>query len=150
MNARKGPEALREAVRMLEKKLGVLDDFQSSCCGQTFAQCHALVEIGRARSISLNDLADVLGLDKSTMSRTITNLVNQGLAERVIDPDDRRFVCITLTENGLRSYRGIEESMGRYFTRLYEAIPADKREQVVESLEILLRALAEHHCCEEC
>ncbi|HBF35883.1 MAG TPA: MarR family transcriptional regulator, partial [Firmicutes bacterium] len=68
-------DVLREIVRILERKLGVLDDLQSSCCGVTFAQCHAIVEIGRARKISLNDLADILGLDKSTMSRTINNLV---------------------------------------------------------------------------
>ena len=82
--------------RILERKIGVLDDIQSSCCGVTFAQCHAIVEIGRASTLSLNDLADILGLDKSTMSRTINNLVNEGLVARELDNEDRRFVRIEL------------------------------------------------------
>lgn len=92
-------DKLREIIRILERKLGILDDLQSSCCGVTFAQCHAIVEIGRAsecssaQSISLNDLAEILGLDKSTMSRTINNLVNNGLVERAIDPERQAVSC---------------------------------------------------------
>ena len=89
----------------------------------TFAQCHAIVEIGRAnarageRSISLNDLAEILELDKSTMSRTINNLVNSDLAVREIDPNDRRYLNIKLTEKGRQSFREIEAGMERYFTQ---------------------------------
>jgi len=149
-------DKLREIIRILERKLGILDDLQSSCCGVTFAQCHAIVEIGRAsecssaQSISLNDLAEILGLDKSTMSRTINNLVNNGLVERAIDPEDRRYLAIKLTENGMQSFREIELEMERYFTRIYQAIPVSKRDQVIESLLILLQALNENDCCKQC
>lgn len=44
---------LREMIRIFERKLGVLGNCQSDCCGITLAQCHALVEIGRSRKISL-------------------------------------------------------------------------------------------------
>ena len=36
----------------------------------------ALVEIGRAGSISLVDLSKLLNLDNSTLSRTVNNLVD--------------------------------------------------------------------------
>jgi DNA-binding MarR family transcriptional regulator len=101
-----GSGRLREAVRILERKLGLLDDLQSECCGVTFAQCHAIVEIGRAGSISLNDLAEILSLDKSTMSRTINNLVTTDLATREIDPKDRRYVMIQLTASGRKGGSG--------------------------------------------
>jgi len=154
MDPNNNADALREVIRLLERKLGLLDDLQSACCGVTFAQCHAIVEIGRAnarageRSISLNDLAEILELDKSTMSRTINNLVNSDLAVREIDPNDRRYLNIKLTEKGRQSFREIEAGMERYFTRIYQAIPADKREQVIESLSILLQALNENDCCQ--
>ena len=64
-----------------ERKLGVLEDGEMACCGISMAQCHALVEIGRAGSISLVELAKLLDLDNSTMSRTVNNLVNSKLAE---------------------------------------------------------------------
>ena len=75
----------REIIRTLEKKIGVLNDSELSCCGITLAQCHALVEIGRAESISLNELAGQMSLDNSTMSRTVNNLVNSGMAIRVAE-----------------------------------------------------------------
>mgnify|MGYP005863244637 CR=1 FL=1 len=150
MNFQNSAGALRETVRLLERKLGVLDDLQSSCCGVTFAKCHAIVEIGRAGSISLNDLADILGLDKSTMSRTINNLVNNELVMREIDPEDRRYINIKLTEKGNQSFKEIEAGMKEYFIQIYNAIPEAKREQVIESLQILLQALSENECCKQC
>ncbi len=142
-----GSKKLRETIRLLERKLGMLDDIQSACCGITFTQCHAIVEIGRVGTLSLNDLADILELDKSTMSRTINNLVNDGLVFRDLDTEDRRFVRIGLTPSGQKIFEGIEETMKLYFDKVYGSLPGNKREQVLESLDLLLNALDEHECC---
>ena len=142
-----GSKKLRETIRLLERKLGMLDDLQSSCCGITFGQCHAIVEIGRVGTLSLNDLADILELDKSTMSRTTKNLVNDGLVFRNLDTGDRRFVRIGLTPSGQKIYEEIEEMMKLYFDKVFGFLPENKREQVLESLDLLLNALGEHECC---
>lgn len=138
---------LREVIRLLERKLGVLQKSEVSCCGVTFAQCHAIVEIGRAGNLSLNYLAEILNLDKSTMSRTVNNLVEDGLAERETDPDDRRYVTIRLTGSGRKIFEGIEESMNLYYRKVFERLPADKRDQVLESVRLLLEAIDRHDCC---
>jgi len=138
---------LRETVRILERKLGVLGDTQMSCCGVTMTQCHALVEIGRVGSISLNELADLLNLENSTMSRTVNNLVNSDIAKRDTDPHDRRYVTIALTENGTEIFKGIEDRMDTYFDDVLNKIPTEKKEQVIESLTILLEALGKNDCC---
>ena len=139
---------LRELIRILERKLGVLEDGEMACCGISMAQCHALVEIGRAGSISLVDLAGLINLDTSTMSRTVNNLVNNNMAERELNPSDRRYVTIRLTPEGLEQFHGIESSMGSYFMKIYSAIPAEDRAQVLESLQILLKAIAKSDCCQ--
>ena len=53
---------LRELVRLLERKLGYLKDSEFTCCGVSLAQCHAMVEIGRANGLSLGNLAELLDL----------------------------------------------------------------------------------------
>ncbi len=139
---------LREMVRILERKLGVLEDYQVSCCGGvTMAQCHALVEIGRAKSISLNELAELLNLESSSMSRTVNNLVKSNLVKRDIDPMDRRYVTISLTEDGNKMFNDIEENMNLYFTKIYSSLPADKSDQVMESLQLLINAIGKNVCC---
>jgi len=135
--------ALRELIRVLVRHLGILEKSDASCCGVSLAQCHAVVEIGRRGKINLNDLAELLGVEKSTMSRTINNLVESGLAVRDPDNDDRRYVVIQLTENGRRFFEETEAGMERYYKNVLERIPEDKRGQVLESLTLLTTAVGQ-------
>ena len=137
---------LRECVRILTRKLGLLEKSEASCCGVSLTQCHVIVELGRAGSISVNYLANVLGLDKSTMSRTINSLVEQDLVSRETSPVDRRCLSIRLTGKGHMLYLNIENNMEQYYQAACASLPADKREQVLESLEMLMKSLPDL-CC---
>lgn len=134
-------QQLRELIRLLERKLGLLEDSELSCCGISFAQCHALVEVGRSGCISLIDLAQKLNLDNSTMSRTISNLVAAGYAERDLDPNDRRYLRIKLTNSGENLFTSIETNMHLYFEDVLASIQESSRAQVFDSLMILLDAI---------
>lgn len=137
---------MRECVRILTRKLGLLEKSEASCCGISLTQCHVMVELGKAGSISVNYLANMLGLDKSTMSRTLNSLVEQDLVSREPDPGDRRCLSIKLTGKGHALFLNIEKSMEQYYLAAYTSLPADKRDQVMESLEILVKSLP-NHCC---
>lgn len=139
-----GSEYLRELLRILVRNLGILEKSDASCCGVTIAQCHAIVEIGRIKKISLIELADLLGLDKSTMSRTINNLVEAGLVKRDIDAENRRYITIQLTDQGTEVFVSIENSMYRYYSDIFKSIPEDKRNQVLDSLEVLVNSIKEN------
>lgn len=142
-----GSEFLRELIRILVRDLGILEKSDASCCGVSLAQCHAIVEIGRKEKISLVDLASLLGLDKSTMSRTINNLVEADLVLRDLDKENRRYVIIQLTEKGRNVFRNIEESMDEYYKSIFHSIPENKRSQVLESLQLLKEAVESNKCC---
>lgn len=142
MEQMESPNQLRELIRELERKLGILQETQNACCSVTLAQCHALVEIGRAGRISLNELSDKLDIENSSMSRTVNKLVTSNLASRNIDPNDRRYVTISLTESGLEQFHKVEKDMNAYFQKIYTAIPENKQNQVMESTQILLDAIS--------
>ena len=139
-----GSDYLRELLRILVRDLGILEKNDASCCRVTFAQCHAIVEIGRAQNISLIDLADLLGLDKSTMSRTINNLVDSNLVNREIDPDNRRYISIQLTDKGIEVFKKIEDNMHDYYAKIFNSIASNKRDKVLESLELLVEAIRDN------
>lgn len=143
----KGSEHLRELIRTLVRNLGILEKSDASCCGVTVAQCHAVVEIGRRDTISLVDLSALLGLDKSTMSRTINNLVEAGLACRELDAKNRRYVSIRLTDKGKEVFSNVEETMDDYYQRIFRSIPEEKQAQVLESLQLLSEAVKHNKCC---
>jgi DNA-binding MarR family transcriptional regulator len=146
MTAKDDLYRLRECVRILTRKLGLLEKNEASCCGVSLTQCHVLVELGRAGSITVNYLANMLGLDKSTMSRTINSLVEQDLVSREPDPGDRRCLSIGLTGNGQELFLNIEKNMEQYYQAACASLPGDKRDQVLESLEILVKSLP-NKCC---
>jgi len=144
-----GSNYLRELVRVLVRNLGILEKSDANCCGVTISQCHAIVEIGRSGEVSLSELAELLALDKSTMSRTINNLVEDGLVIRELDPEDRRYVKIKLTDKGIKIFKDIEESMDRYYKAIFNSVPEEKREQVLDSLKLLIEAVNKNKCCRE-
>lgn len=65
-----GRGTLRELIRILLRNLGMLEKSDTSRCGVTITQCHAIVEIGRNGKISLVDLAGKTG---------IADIVNPGV-----------------------------------------------------------------------
>lgn len=136
-----GSKVLRELIRILVRDLGILEKSDASCCGVSLTQCHAIVEIGRKEKISLVDLSGLLGLDKSTMSRTINNLVESDYVIRESDMENRRYIIIQLTERGRSVFQNIEESMEEYYKGIFNAIPENKRNQVLESLQLLKDAV---------
>lgn len=133
----------REQLRLLVRGLGLLEKAGGASATITIVQCHALVELGRRAPISLNDLAQILGVDKSTMSRTIGHLDKAGLVHREIDKSNRRYIAIQLTPKGQKTYADIEESSGSYYQSVFDLIPAGKQNQVLESLELIYNALCE-------
>jgi DNA-binding MarR family transcriptional regulator len=139
--------SLKESLVKIIRLLSALDESEMSCCGITLAQCHALVEIGQAGCLSLNTLAESLGLDKSTMSRTVENLVKQGFCGRESDAQDRRYVMIKLTPAGAAMYAQVKSGMDGWFAAIFDALPQEKRDQVLESAALLLEAISRSGCC---
>ncbi|TCL40195.1 DNA-binding MarR family transcriptional regulator [Anaerospora hongkongensis] len=147
MNDTSQIKTLRHDMRLLARKMELMTKGEASCCGITLTQCHLLTEIGWAGAASLNTLSERLGVDKSTMSRNIDILVNSNLVSRTIDPDNRRAVTITLTDEGNKLFMQVETSMTQFYETFYNALPADKRSQILESLELLLAAIPAGRWC---
>jgi len=140
-------KTLRHDMRLLARKMELMTKSEASCCGITLTQCHLLTEIGWAGAASLNTLSERLGVDKSTMSRNIEILVTDGLVSRTTDPDNRRAVTIMLTDAGRQLFDQVETSMTQFYETLFHALPADKRSQILESLEILLETIPAGRWC---
>ena len=127
---------LRENTRILECHLGNINKTDSCCCGISEPECFVLVEIGRKPNISVKELAEILRLDKSGVSRTVEELVQKDYVERKPSTEDRRFVVLNLTLKGKERFEKIENDMYLKFKAVLEQIPEEKREQVVEALKL--------------
>ena len=115
---------------------------QDSCCqGVTLAQCHTILEIEYLRQATTVALSKRLGLDKSTLSRTIDGLVNTGLAARAAHPTDRRFNLLSLTAKGQDVADHINHSNDDFYRRVFENIESECHDEVIDNFEKLVRAM---------
>jgi DNA-binding MarR family transcriptional regulator len=131
----------REKLRQIQLKLGWSQKNDIQCCGVTMAQCHALLEIGDRESVSIVELAGRLGVDTSTLSRTIDNMYKTGLVDRLLNPQDRRYVALTLTDRGKGVLGTIETSFDTYIGNIFDFIAEEKHSQVMESITLIASAL---------
>jgi len=125
---------LREKLRLLEREMNDPFGREAGCCGLTLAQCHTLLEVGYRGEVSLVDLASSFGLDTSTLSRMIQGLVVLGLVNRLTNEKDRRYVAISLTEQGRKLFDQIETTFNAYYSRVLEIISSEKRDAVIEGI----------------
>ena len=138
---------LRELLRTLIRKLGVLERSEAGCCGMTLSQCNALIEVGRAGVLSVNQLAYRLNLDKSTASRVSDKLVLDGQLLRQEDTNDRRYVVLKLTERGNQTYANLENRMTAYFEKIMADVAPAERAAMLRGLQTLAAALNSNQCC---
>lgn len=91
--------------------------------------------------IAQRRLAEIAGLDEVTLGGVVKRLVERGLVERAVNPEDRRARRLTITEEGEKAWKEAVPGLKRLQTRLLA--PLD--EQEIVTLKRLLRRLAESH-----
>ncbi|MEW6274778.1 MAG: MarR family transcriptional regulator [Bacillota bacterium] len=145
---------LRHLLLELSRATQLLEKSEVGCCGISLSQCHLLLEVSRREGegeTSLSDLAALLELDLSTVSRVADGLVRQNLLKREIDSQDRRRSILTLTGGGKELVENINRNMRAYTQEILKQIPPEKRSAVLESLGLLVEAIQKIKggCCRE-
>lgn len=141
----------RQLLRRFEREL-FMQNTDSCCRGVTLAQCHTLLEIESKGKESVTELAKTIGLDKSTVSRTIDGLVNIGLVDRTIPAENRRMATIQLTDAGKNICTSINSTNDKQFEDILSALTEAEQTNLIQLLEkviirmTLLRA-GDKSCC---
>jgi putative acetyltransferase len=131
---------LRQAARETVRELGMLDHCLGDL-GLTQAQCHVLIELERNGVLGVQDLADVLRVDKSTMSRAVASLERSGFVTARDEPDDRRRKPLTLTARGKKKLDRIHEFSNRLVSDALALLTEDERRTVLSGMSLYAKAL---------
>lgn len=96
------------------------------------------------------EIAQMAGLDKTTMVVTVDRLEEQGLARRVPSATDRRARVVTVTRAGERRVAQAEKIIDRVHDEVLADIPAQQRKVFVEALRHLAcgRPAETAHCAQ--
>jgi DNA-binding MarR family transcriptional regulator len=106
------------------------------------SEARALIELVSARGIAQGELAGLLGLDKSTVSRLAAGLERKGWIRRGRDDDNQRYVRLYLTPEGREVAGGVWQAWQSRQARILAKLSPDERAGLMAGLGGLVRGLA--------
>lgn len=106
------------------------------------SEARALIELVAARGIAQGELAALLGLDKSTVSRLAAGLERKGWLRRGRDEANQRYVRLYLTPQGRDVATRVWRAWQSRQARILAALSADERAGLSAGLGGLVRGLA--------
>ncbi|MGO8959382.1 MAG: MarR family winged helix-turn-helix transcriptional regulator [Streptosporangiaceae bacterium] len=106
------------------------------------SEARALIELVAARGIAQGELAGLLGLEKSTVSRLAAGLERKGWVRRGRDEDNQRYLRLYLTSEGSEVAARVWRAWQSRQARILAALSADERAGLSAGLRGLVRGLA--------
>jgi DNA-binding MarR family transcriptional regulator len=97
-------------------------------------RAHCLLSTAMTGDHTQSELAQMVGLDKTTMVVTLDELEAAGLAKRRLSTEDRRARVVSVTKAGERKVAQAEEIVDRIHADVLAALPARERGVFVDAL----------------
>jgi DNA-binding MarR family transcriptional regulator len=106
------------------------------------SEARALIELVTARGLAQGELAGLLGLEKSTVSRLAAGLERKGWIRRGRDTDNQRYVRLYLTPAGRAVASRVWQAWHSRQARILAALSEEERAGLSFGLRGLVRGLA--------
>jgi len=106
------------------------------------SEARALIELVKARGIAQGELASLLGLEKSTVSRLAAGLERKGWIRRGRDEGNQRYVRLYLTAEGGAVAARLWNAWHSRQARILGALTDEERDGLSAGLRGLVRGLA--------
>ncbi|QFK71535.1 MarR family transcriptional regulator [Pradoshia sp. D12] len=101
--------------------------------GITGSQFHLLNKIEKEKVTNVKHLAKILNVKPSAITVMLERLVQHGFVSRVQDEKDRRFVAVTLTEEGVQVLQKAREN-SREILKKYAALLNEHELKILNSI----------------
>ncbi len=101
------------------------------------AHHRALYFIGRHPDITVSDLLDILNITKQSLSRVLSQLMDEGYVEQRAGQQDRRQRLLRLTDKGRTLEQDVNDLQAKRFAKAYRRCGVD----AVDGFQRVLREL---------
>jgi DNA-binding MarR family transcriptional regulator len=131
---------IRAASRQMVRELGFLEATVAATDHPPSA-VHAILEIGIRGPMTAGQLADVLHLEKSSVSRLVRKLIESSELKELTDADDARIKPLSLTAKGHRTLAALHAFGRRQVSGALVRLTDAERRTVRDGLTLYARAL---------
>lgn len=110
--------------------------------GLNMNRLRTLSVIQRLDSCTMKDLARLTAIDRTTLTRAVDQLVEQGLVERSTPAGDRRKVQMCLSSEGEAFYREATKLIGDFNRSALAGISRRQQIEVLQVLNLVIRNIS--------
>ncbi|MFD3229606.1 bifunctional helix-turn-helix transcriptional regulator/GNAT family N-acetyltransferase [Rahnella aceris] len=133
-------EEIRSSSRLMVRELGFMNATLAATEYSPSA-VHSLVEIENQGAMTAAQLVQILGLEKSSVSRMLARLLAAGELQEVPSENDARVKQLILTEKGKQTVGRINEYGAMRVIKALENLDATQQQAVAKGLTAYARAL---------
>ncbi|MFI7007612.1 MarR family winged helix-turn-helix transcriptional regulator [Streptomyces sp. NPDC050145] len=109
----------------------------------TLPQFRMLVVLSTRGATKLVALAELLGVAPSTAMRMVDRLIAAGLADRRINPDNRRETILQLTDEGRRTVEHVTARRRQEIAAIVQRLAPERRTALIDALTAFGEAVGE-------
>jgi DNA-binding MarR family transcriptional regulator len=108
--------------------------------GLTPRQFAVLVAVSEQEGLTQTELVERTGIDRSTLADVVARLLSRSLIQRRRAKDDGRAYAIKLSAQGAKALRDAQPGAAAADMRLLANLPPAKRQDFLESLNMIVEA----------
>jgi DNA-binding MarR family transcriptional regulator len=138
-------DELRRGLQQLIRLSRILEPHSGASTDASLSEVMALGELADVEAMSQHDLARLLGLEKSTVSRLVAGLVDRGWVSRERNSDNRRLYRLQLTHDGQAAATQIGKELRAQHTELLSGLTQAERQGLAIGLAGIARVLRKHN-----
>jgi DNA-binding MarR family transcriptional regulator len=132
---------LRTTVQKFVRHFGLLEKSITPCgYPLSLSQVFALQELEN-KTLSIGILADILLLDRSSVSRLVDQLVKEDFVLRVINENNRRETLLSLTGKGRTTIHKLRQQSINFYGRVLNDVPKNEQRMIVDGIKMFTSAI---------
>jgi len=128
-------------LRRLIRSGGLLEPHEHAGVHASLSEVLALRELIEQPGMAQNELANRLGLEKSTVSRLVAGMEQRGWVSRDRDPENRRYLRLTLTTDGGETAHRIGARLQEHHRSVLDGLTPSELHALTVGLTALARVI---------
>jgi DNA-binding MarR family transcriptional regulator len=134
-------QKFHDLINRLQKVISEIDYSQKACMQAGKMECQLLHYLhGTSGAVNMNELAKVLNVSHSRVTRIMDNLVEKNLVTRKPSEEDRRCWFAMITPRGKKMAEASQQTVIDQQEKIIKHLTTDKVEPVLKAFEQYVKA----------
>jgi DNA-binding MarR family transcriptional regulator/GNAT superfamily N-acetyltransferase len=133
-------EVVREFNRFYTRRIGVLGEGHLDS-KFSLTEVRVLFELSNREHPTASEIADILGLDRGYLSRTLRSFQKRGLVTTKPGPADRRRSLLRLTPAGRRAFAPLDARARDEIVAMLQPLPATDQRRILDAMRAIRMSL---------